>query len=286
MNCFVIIKKVLDHLWQNIPGNDEEKTKLVTLTSGHLRKQYLSYPKRDPIDYSTPHVQFAYLYMYTAAHADYLFQVLKLSRSTHNLPRENSFHLVSLGGGPGSDLLGFLKYFDLATDVDELNFKYSSFDKDGNWSFRWSALTDFIQTECHNAGICSRYSAAFHTLDVCNMSAISEMGQFLDADAYTLMYFFSEIASVKKTAYPFLREFFTKIQPGATLIFIDINYSDVYNDFDGLMRETGFKVLHAEGRTITPSMDEQSSTLAEYKQVVGMSPKLKGDIACRVMQKT
>src|SRR5262245_38724266 len=63
----------------------------------------------DP-DYSTPEAKFAYIFRYTTAHADFLDAVIRQCAEIGAQTKQPSLIVSCIGGGPGSDILGFVKY--------------------------------------------------------------------------------------------------------------------------------------------------------------------------------
>ena len=65
----------------------------------------------NPIDYSAPATQAAYVFTYLGAHADLVYQTLNGaspdSKAIFNQPKVK---IACIGGGPGSDLLGAVKF--------------------------------------------------------------------------------------------------------------------------------------------------------------------------------
>ena len=77
-----------------------------------LKYEKLNQVNRNPIDYQSPAIQFAYVYKYVICHADFLYQLLQQVKSELLLLAEtdSEVSITCLGVGPGSDILGFLKF--------------------------------------------------------------------------------------------------------------------------------------------------------------------------------
>ena len=111
MTIFELVKLALDELY--IEGTEEhgaEITRQVKYLADSYRK--LGSEDRDPIDYKDPAIRFAYVYKYTASHGDYVVQALEAARKAQkgDLFKSDSLRLSCIGGGPGSDVIGVLKY--------------------------------------------------------------------------------------------------------------------------------------------------------------------------------
>ena len=65
---------------------------------------------REPVDYSRPTTQLAYLYRTVPAHADRVRQALgSVSLRLESLLRSGNLKVACVGGGPGTDILGVAK---------------------------------------------------------------------------------------------------------------------------------------------------------------------------------
>ena len=140
MNLMQLIKLVLDDAYAGIKAkNDEEKDVLIKAELGALTACYASLTdtKIKPIDYSDPLKRFAYIYKYTVAHADYIKQVISSEKVLRDLLQQKSVEVACLGGGPGSDLLGILKYM-INADIKANQLTCYIFDKERAWGDSWS----------------------------------------------------------------------------------------------------------------------------------------------------
>jgi hypothetical protein len=113
MNLMQLIKLVLDDAYAAIGAPDDAtkdaqiKAEIVNLSAEYAN---LITKTSAPIDYSNAVKRFAYIYKYTVAHADYIMQIIKRNTELCELLDKKSIEVACLGGGPGSDLLGILKY--------------------------------------------------------------------------------------------------------------------------------------------------------------------------------
>src|SRR5260370_26432400 len=113
MNCFQLVKSVLDELYEQVlyeHGNDtdkiiKEKLAYLTATYGNLLSDV-------DVDYGDSATRFAYIYRYTTAHANMVYDVIKDSEALKNIFNDETVTVSCIGGGPGSDFLGILKFMD------------------------------------------------------------------------------------------------------------------------------------------------------------------------------
>jgi hypothetical protein len=112
MNCFQLIKSVLDELYPNIPGAYESaKDSLIYGCILYLYDRYKNLLlQHEPIDYHNIVTRFAYIYKYVPFHANIIFNVINRSPELQSIFNNQNVKITCIGGGPGSDFLGLLKY--------------------------------------------------------------------------------------------------------------------------------------------------------------------------------
>jgi hypothetical protein len=102
------------------------------------------------IDYSDLPTQAAYMFRYVLCRAEFAYQVLRRARTASAGPLFDTEELwvTSVGGGPGSELLGLLKY--LAEGEGEptvTKIIYTVIDKEKNWEHVTDLLVQTIQNQ-------------------------------------------------------------------------------------------------------------------------------------------
>jgi hypothetical protein len=80
MNCFQIIKSVLDEAYEEIQGNEAEKDQLISDALEYLRVEYSKLIDGVDIDYSHPVTRFAYIYTYVTSHANIVCTITGLTQ--------------------------------------------------------------------------------------------------------------------------------------------------------------------------------------------------------------
>jgi hypothetical protein len=110
VNCFQIIKSVLDEAYSQIPGNEEEKDSLIKAAIDYLSGEYKRLLDGIQIDYSNPITRFAYIYKYVTSHANLVCTIIENSDELNMIFDQEKVNVACIGGGPGSDFLGILKY--------------------------------------------------------------------------------------------------------------------------------------------------------------------------------
>jgi hypothetical protein len=284
LNCFEIAKKVLDRSFAKIEGSQEEKVKLINKRISELQTAYGNLDQKDRVDYSDPITQFAYIYKYTTAHASYVCTLMEKADRKDALPTEGKIKLASIGGGPGSDFLGFLKFYN-SSCYSGISAISNSFDKDSDWSYCWSKVFEEARECTEGEEACSSLSTNFHILDVCDPKSTQRIDDYTDSDIFTMIYFMSEVYQFRDKVAPFFTYLFSNIRKGATVLFID-NKTDRYREwFDFFVGANGYEVLISGEDRWVPSFDEQKAVLGEYLTLLKQNPKLQGDIAYRVVRK-
>ena len=254
MNLMQLIKLVLDDAYAAIVAPDDAtKDAQIKVEMTNLSAEYgnLTSKACAPIDYSNAVKRFAYIYKYTVAHADYIMQLIKASNELRELLDKRSIEVACLGGGPGSDLLGILKFL-IQTGAKDLSLKCYIFDKERAWG------TDATTWASYQ--------------------------KFLRADLFTLSYFLSEVWKIKDAAEPFFEHCLSQMKSGSMILFVDNNDSRFRDWFDAMSKRHKLVVIESAEGELCFSNDEEKDDLGVYFRKFGW-PKRKSDAAWRIMAK-
>lgn len=287
MTIFELVKIALDELYsegQKIYGDGLDAAILERIKYLTASYQGLTSKGRQPVDYSDPATRFAYVYVYVAAHGDYVVQILAEARVKlgGSIFASENVRVTCIGGGPGSDVVAVLKYLDDYKKFEPVK-KVTCYllDREQAWADTWVEIDDSI-----SSGVALH--ANFQPLDVTNPDSWKSQQKFLQADLFTMSYFVSEVFAMDDggVVTSFWDRVFSEAKSGAIFLYDD-NGSDQFNDyFDGLWKKHGLEPLVVVTNTrITPRFSEQSSELGEYKAKFGYNPKLKAQISYRVLRK-
>jgi len=108
---FPLIELVLDELYSQIPGPETRKVDEVNSSLAMLSERYRHLVGKDKaIDYSLPATRLAYIYKYVTCHSNLVYTRIPRSSKLADLFNGGTVRVACLGGGPGSDFLGILKY--------------------------------------------------------------------------------------------------------------------------------------------------------------------------------
>jgi hypothetical protein len=190
---FQVVKRVLDQLYEELPVKNRDKNITDALTT--LGKTYATVLQEGGPDYGPDSVKFAYIFRYTTAHADFLATVIQKSKEIAALAKKDALVVTCIGGGPGSDILGFVKYL-LPIDPKP-HVTFFLLDKDQSWSDAWWNLDPILGSDL-------RTSNHFIPVDVTDSATWKKNRAHLKADIYTLIYFLSEIYALSDDAEEFL----------------------------------------------------------------------------------
>jgi hypothetical protein len=287
MTIFELVKIALDELYAD--GRREYGDNLddrIRETMKYLSRSYgqLNLPNRTPVDYSDPATRFAYVYKYTAAHGDYLVQVLEMLRDQlgSQIFAGRSVRISCVGGGPGSDIIGFLKFLDENGNNKSIE-KVTCYllDKEQAWADTWTELGECLDMKVH-------VNTNFQILDITDPVSWKIQRKFLQANLFTMSFFASEIYSLRKldTVKSFWSELFSGAESGSLFLYSDNGHS-CFNDYiDEQWNGAGLeRVIGDDNMRFIPRYSEQASDLGEYLMKFGQSPRIQGTVTYRVLRK-
>lgn len=288
MTIFQLVKIALDALYAEAEHSfGADAAVRISEQIKYLSKSYgeLNQSKREPVNYKNPATRFAYVYKYVASHGDYVLQVLQALRKALGKPifQPGSLRVTCVGGGPGSDIIGLLKYLDECNDTEKVK-KVTCYllDREQAWADTWTELDDSLSVDL-------LLHANFQPLDVTSPESWAHQKKFLQADLFTMSYFVSEVMTLDQegTVTSFWQTLFREAKPGALFLYDD-NGHDAFNSyFDGQWKSAGLEcILNSTNQDIWPSYNEQKTDLGEYLGMFGQSPKLKTSLTYRVLRKT
>jgi hypothetical protein len=236
-----------------------------------------------PVDYQDPATRFAYVYKYVAAHGDYIVQVLQEFRDERGrvFGSENA-RVSCIGGGPGSDVIGVLKYLDENRRCDDVSrVTFYLLDREQAWADTWTELDESLSMDIH-------LNTNFQPLDVTNPESWRLQRKFLQADLFTMSYFVSEVFSLDRNGVvaDFWAEVFRSARPGALFLYIDNGHSDFDDYYAQQCDAAGLvQVIGSSDVRLIPRYSEQASDLGCYLSKFGQHPKIQATVTYKVLQK-
>jgi hypothetical protein len=271
---FQVVKQVLDQLYGELALKDRDDKVKGALNA--LSQQYRNVLEDGGPNYSDDYTKFAYIYRYTTAHANFLSKIISQSPTIQSLLKGDRLVVSCVGGGPGSDVLGFVKY--LLTADPKPHVTYFLLDKDQSWGDAWWNLDEIVGSDL-------RTSSNFVALDVTEKESWRKSKAYLKADIFTLVYFLSEIYLEKDSADKFLRSTFDAMKSGSALIVLDFNDDKLSEWIDSIAKDCGLSRKGGkddEEWVIDP--DEEKKDLGKYYEKFD-TPRLRGRLFFRVYKK-
>lgn len=276
MKVFPLIKTVLDEIYERIPGKPEEKDPKIKEQIEALRATYARLAKGAANNYADDVTRFAYIYKYVTSHANIVYQLVPKCGELSKLFDRERISITCVGGGPGSDFLGLLKY--AIKNDKKPGLKCHLFDKEEAWAECWADVDEKLRSEL-------QISTYFERFDVTAPESWEKKQKFLASDLFTMIYFMSEVYGLRDKAEAFFAYLFENAKPGALLLYVDNNSAVFYEWFDSLVKKYNWKVLCGDRLELKmEDVSEERTDLGEYHDKFGW-PKLRADIAFRICQK-
>lgn len=276
MNCFQLIKTVLDEAYAAIPGDDDAKDAAIKKAHRELSAAYANLTEAGCLDYTQPCRRFAYIYKYTTCHANTVYCAIGRFRILRKLFECEKVTISCIGGGPGSDFLGVLKYCMGLESPPEL--KCRLFDRDPAWAESWDDVDDKL-------GPLFRISTSFQPFDVTNDSTWKGYAKYFNSDLFMLVYFLSEVYANRKQAAPYFKAMMEGAKEGSSILYIDNNADEFNSWFEKLIAGTGFNIVGSADENFILPWEEEKKDLSPYYEKFE-SPKLQAYISYRVAIKT
>lgn len=273
-----LIKTVLDDLYQEVPVHDDaEKDALITVELSTISTAYRNVEQATDgaLDYSDPVKRFSYIYKYSVAHADYIMQLIEQTDELSSLFDRKEVDVACLGGGPGSDLLGILKF--IMNKHNDTLLTAFLFDKERAWSDSWSNVAKRMDAPC-------RVHPNFNQMDVVDPSTWNAYRSYLNSDLITLSYFLSEVYRLRLEAEPFFEHIFLRAKSGSAFLYIDNNSPRFTDWFDDMTARAGLETISNGERRFVFSNDEEKRDVEPYFTKFGW-PKRESNAAFRIMRK-
>ena len=282
MNIFPLIELVLDELYAQVPGSPSQKDKAIKDRLKDLSKTYsdLTVKRKAAIDYTDAARRFAYLYKYVACHSNLVFTRILGSKELQALFNKNEVQVACIGGGPGSELLGILKYC-IDKDISPL-LKCLLFDGEIAWGESWEDIDDKLNMMDE---VKPTTRTIYQPLDVTKPEQYGHKTKYFKSDLFIMVYFVSEVFSFMGKAQLYFDHLFAGIEKGSLLLYIDNKHSSFTNWIDKQLADNSFKVIAAAEGVEKMPPEEEKTELGKYYGNFESDPKLTADIAWRIARK-
>jgi hypothetical protein len=278
MKCFNVVKAVLDETYDEIGGKPAERDAKIQEALRKMSEKYNNLLKSGGPDFSDPVTRFAYVFAYVPAHAHWLYELLTWSEEAKALFKSERLRVTCLGGGPGSDVVGLLKY--LAESGVEPKLFCEIVDGCVEWKQTWADLAFTLDAA----------PSTFHTdyviHDVADRDTWNAPNKFAKADLFTINFFASEITHLGDVAKDYLFYVFERAKSGAIFLMNDNADSRFYEWFDQVAEKAGLEVLVTDmGTRKIYDGSERKAVIGQYSDRFERTAKMQGKMAWRVLRK-
>lgn len=297
INYFATLKEILDSNFEYyLKSHNIQKDFAIGQLRDFLKDNSRQYYSDSPnLDYSAPLCRLGYLFCYVAAHANLLDNAVEkipeiklwlLQFSEANKP----LRICDFGGGPGSELLGFIKFYERNCRDKSffIDLEFTIVDKCNEWIESWDELVLAINKYV-GTNYCSDrrqwpflVHKSFLNLSYTEEKNYSNFSSLFNKDFFILNYVVSEIANSEHEGFlKVLTKAISGAPSGAVFLIIDRKQSDnkisdmtfqLFND-----ARLAIPVHQFYKETSSIDSDEQIDSLGEWVNVLAFKPKLKWD---------
>ncbi len=277
MKCFDVVKTVLDETYGEVPGTKAVRDASIKAALEAMSQQYLQklMTEGGP-DFNSPATRFGYVYQHVPAHAYWFYSLLERSPDALKVLENGKARVTCMGGGPGSEIVGFLK----ALDERDITCKLFCELIDG--CDAWKATWDDV---AYNLDLDGSLHTTYVIHDVGNEATWTSPSQIAKADIIALSFFVSEIFHLS-TAKKYLVKKLSAAKSGAILLVQDNRTPKVYGLIDEVAAASGYKLLNSgEEQAKIWDSGEDKAKLKVYTDKFGTASKLQGQICWRIFRK-
>ncbi len=276
MNCFQLVRMVLDEAYGEIPGSEAQRDAAIKAGLKEMQTRFRNLLRNEGPDYSDPVVRFGYVYKYVTCHANLVFRRIASEPILQEVFDRPDVTLTCLGGGPGSDLLGVIKYLQHHGKRPLVTCNIC--DREPQWMDTWQDVGKKVGTDL-------RIFTNYLQHDACVPNSWITK-KYLQADLVTMVYFISELYTRKDCIAGYFKHVFERLKPGALVLFIDNDDSRFYELFEGLYASTRLTLLAGGEPAMKMPFDEQTEDLGDYARKFRNHAKLTANIAYRVLRQS
>ena len=285
---FRLLKSVIENAIE-LHANETDQTKQAVLEqmNNYIIETSRQYREVEPqIHYDDPICRLGYLYMNAAANATLFEKVLYFSRDARDIltnSAQDTLNVLSMGGGPGTELLGLVKYLRNQDDLPPRRIDFTVIDNVFQWSETWRALAIAAEHELRSSLIQdgiepTAIAPMFLPFDVFDHSQYRGVaGQCRAADLVVFNYIFSENKTKLDEARKAIEQLSNLTSDECVFLVIDrLESNGLFNQAVQDIFESTFGTS-IEHRTIGTSLDpdEQVSDLGPLlTQNLSRTPRL------------
>lgn len=261
--------------------DEQLRTQMETLEASY---RVLRNVNRDLIDYSDLAAQTAYLYRYVIGHADFIYQLLSRARAKSGSPlfSDTELWVTSIGGGPGSELLGLLKYLAEGNGEPEVStIVYTVFDKEENWEHVVEAIAEAAEADI-------KIDIAFKTFDA-SAVAIPEGVEIDQEDIVIMSFFISEVCSIPNghRVCNNVKSLLGTMKNNSLLVYNDSSAYSFYSFFNARVAAAkGFSEIVDVDEELRADCPQYEGIFADFQERFGYGFKLASKAVAKVLRRT
>ena len=229
---FTIVKGVVeqginDYIDAHGIGRDEVLTKIRTHMD-HTSQQHRQSDSDPDIDYGSPLCRLGYIYRHAGINATLFEWALAEDMTIENMIEQKiasgNLTVASLGGGPGTELLGLAKYLSRRIIHNPFRINFTVLDNVNQWAETWIQLAKASEQQLETKLESGRptISPQFLRLDALEPSSYSDFTtMFKDTDIVVCNYLFSENKTKLDLAGQAIARLADAVSDGCSFVVID-----------------------------------------------------------------
>jgi hypothetical protein len=280
IKSFTTVKSLLDDVAQHLSANLVVRNEQVIAAMTSLSNTYDDSVQAQAIDFGDSAVQYAYLYKYMAAHANFVYKALN-SCKDKVLPHfvDDHLNIAVIGGGPGSEALGVAMFADDYNRRPILKCLMCS--PQAYWQATWNKLTPTLSSKVN-------VEIAHLAFDLTAVPTPANINAIRGAKLFFFVKVLCEVKNAKPAVDQSLASIITEAQSGSLFVFIDNLDADVFDWFDNVVQQHSLTIEHSEQTSNFRIIDgQQTEELKEHIQEINgwHTPSMRANLAIRVVVK-
>ncbi len=282
MTNSLFVKEVLDKILPQLPQQNLDA--FIGEQLAALSANYANAATSPSVNFSDPRLRAAYVFQYVAAHSRYLARILHFAAAASGgrLFNGDVINVACLGGGPGTDALGVLKYLrESHTEPMPQSVQCCVFDREPTWNENWGVIAQ------HAGPPLSPY---FQPLDVTQPLPNAVVQQLASVQLITISYLISEVQKLNHNGIvaQAVQTVFNAAASGALMVYVD-NSGAHTAFFDSIVAPMGWTTICSWDWTPDAaqwgSFSEDLTPLDGYKARFNRSYKIASKLSYRVYRK-
>lgn len=275
MNVFQLIKTVLDEIYEDLVndlGSESKADKEVKNKLKYLSEKYIDMPNGVVIDYTDDATRFAYIFKYVTCHSNLVADSLESSRCIVKKLDNDVLTASCVGGGPGSELLGLIKYLQKRSYGGKV--QCYLFDRERSWGESWADVNNKLGNDLSISIFQDQFDVTLPS------SWLNK--KYFNSDIFFFVFFLSEVGTAN--ALPYLKYLISNCKKGSIFVYIDNNNPKFFNQIDNFIDSKGLKILEKNEFNQTLDFNEEKKDLGIYYDKFG-SPRLDANRVLRIFRK-